>query len=388
MSNAKPLNSRVITVPFILGVIVILLAGVFLLKRFIYGLGAVSGMNDGFPWGLWIAYDVNVGTAFACGGYAMAILIYIFNKGEYTPLLKPAILTSMLGYTLAAVSIFFDIGRYWNMFNIFMPWHMNLHSPMLEVAVCIASYVCVLWIEFSPVLLKYPGIRKRINKKVNADEIEEKLTRVLFIFVALGMLLPTMHQSSLGTLMMLAGSKLSPLYWSKLLPFFFLITAIMLGYAIVIFETSVAGVAFKNTHEFKLLTKISGVIPWLIGIFLLVRIQDINARGALSHIFRFDLPANMFLLETLLLLIALRILWKPENRQNVKKVFIAAFCVLMGAGLYRFDAYITGLNPGNGWHYFPTTPEIIITFGVIAVEILGYLYAVKRFPVLALPSKK
>ncbi|GAB6888336.1 Ni/Fe-hydrogenase cytochrome b subunit [Desulfothermus okinawensis JCM 13304] len=384
MSNAKPLNSRVLTVPFVIGLVVILLAGFFLLKRFIYGLGPVSGMNDGFPWGLWIAYDVNVGTAFACGGYAMAILIYIFNKGEYTPLLKPAILTSMLGYTLAGVSIFFDIGRYWNMLNIFMPWHMNLHSPMLEVAVCIASYICVLWIEFSPVLIKYPGIRKRIN----AEEIEEKLNKFLFIFVALGMLLPTMHQSSLGTLMILAGSKLSPLYWSKLLPFFFLICAIMMGYAIVVFETSVAGVAFKNTHEFKLLTKISGVIPWLIGIFLIIRIQDINARGALSHIFRFDLPGNMFLIETLLLLIALRLLWKAENRQNVKKVFIAAFCVLLGAGLYRFDAYIIGLNPGNGWHYFPATPEIIITFGVIAVEILGYLYFVKKFPVLALPSTK
>ncbi len=383
MSEARPLSSRVITVPFILGVIVILLAGIFLLKRFIYGLGAVSGMNDGYPWGLWIAYDVNVGTAFACGGYAMAILIYIFNKGEYTPLLKPAILTSMLGYTLAAVSIFFDIGRYWNMFNIFMPWHMNFHSPMLEVAVCIASYVVVLWIEFSPVLVKNPGVRRMLK----VEDIEEKLNKVLFIFVALGMLLPTMHQSSLGTLMILAGHKLSPLYWSKLLPLFFLICAIMMGYCIVIFETSVSGVAFKNTHEFKLLTKLSGVIPWLIGIFLIMRIQDINARGALSQIFKGDLPGNMFLIETFLLLIGLIILWKPENRTNVKKVFIAAFCVLLGAGLYRFDTYICGFNPGNGWHYFPTAPELIITFGVISVEILGYLYVVKRFPVLALPSK-
>lgn len=384
MSQARPLNSRVITVPFILGALVIILAGFFLLKRFIYGIGPVSGMNDGYPWGLWIAYDVNVGTAFACGGYAMAILIYIFNKGEYTPLLKPAILTSMLGYTLAGVSIFFDIGRYWNMLNIFMPWHMNLHSPMLEVAVCIASYIFVLWIEFSPVLLKNPGVRKMIK----SEDIEEKLTRVLFIFIALGMLLPTMHQSSLGTLMILGGAKLSPLYWSKLLPLFFLISAIMLGYAIVIFETSVAGIAFKNTHEFKLLTKLSGVIPWLIGIFLLIRIQDINARGALSHIFKFDLPSWMFLIETILLLVALFILSKKENRTSVKKVFMAAFCVLIGAGLYRFDAYITGFNPGNGWHYFPTTPEIVITFGVIAVEILGYLYAVKRFPVLVLPTNK
>ncbi len=383
MSEARPLNTRIITFPFVVGVVLVILALIFLIKRFIYGLGPVSGMNDGYPWGLWIAYDVNVGTAFACGGYAMAILIYIFNKGEYTPLLKPAILTSMLGYTLAAVSIFFDIGRYWNMFNIFMPWHMNLHSPMLEVAVCIASYVVVLWIEFSPVLLKNPGVRKLIK----SEDIEEKLMKVLFIFVALGMLLPTMHQSSLGTLMILAGYKLSPLYWSKFLPFFFLLCALMLGYAIVIFETSVAGVAFNNTHEFKLLQKLSAVMPWLIGIFILMRFQDINARGALSDIFKGDLPGNMYLLENLLLLIALCILRKKENRANNKKVLIAAMCTLFGAGLYRFDAYITAFNPRNGWHYFPTTPEILITLGVIAVELLGYLYVVKRFPVLVLPKR-
>ncbi len=383
MSEARPLNTRVITFPFLVGAVFVVLALIFLVKRFIYGLGPVSGMNDGYPWGLWIAYDVNVGTAFACGGYAMAILIYIFNKGEYTPLLKPAILTSMLGYTMAAVSIFFDIGRYWNMFNIFMPWHMNLHSPMLEVAVCIASYVLVLWIEFSPVLLKNPGVRKLIK----SEDIEEKLMKVLFIFVALGMLLPTMHQSSLGTLMILAGYKLSPLYWSKLLPFFFLLCALMMGYAIVIFEASVAGTAFNNTHEFKLLQKLSGVMPWLIGIFILIRFQDINARGALSYIFKGDLAGNMYLLENLLLLIALCLLWKKENRANNKKVLIAAMCTLFGAGLYRFDAYITAFDPRNGWHYFPTTPEILITLGVISVEVLGYLYVVKRFPVLVLPKK-
>jgi Ni/Fe-hydrogenase subunit HybB-like protein len=164
------------------------------------------------------------------------------------------------------------------------------------------------------------------------------------------------------------------------------VCAILIGYCIVVFETCVSGVAFNNTHEFKLLTKISGVIPWIIGIFLIIRFQDINARGALSYIFKGDLPGNMYLIETILLIIALVILWKPANRTNVKKVFIAAFCALLGAALYRFDAYIIGLNPGNGWHYFPTTPELVITFGIISVEILGYLYVIKRFPVLALPS--
>jgi Ni/Fe-hydrogenase subunit HybB-like protein len=378
MSEPRPLGGRVFTIPFLIGVIVILIAAFFLAKRLLYGLGPVTGMNDGYPWGLWIAYDVNVGTAFACGGYALAILIYIFNKGEYTPLLKPAILTSMFGYILGGLSVAIDLGRYWNMPNIFLPWYGNLHSAMLEVALCITSYCLVLLIEFAPTVLKHFRIKN----------LEQKLNRVLFIFVALGLLLPTMHQSTLGTMMILAGPKLSNLWWSQLLPLFFLLGAILLGYAIVVFETTVSGVAFNNTAELPLLRKLSRFIPWLVGFFLVLRFQDIAAKGAWHLAFQGDVAGNMFLLENILLLLSLILLIPAKNRANARTVFWAAFCLLLGAGLYRFNAYLTGFDPGNGWHYFPATGELFITFGIIAVEILGYLWLVKRFPVMHLPSRR
>ncbi|MCF8030053.1 MAG: Ni/Fe-hydrogenase cytochrome b subunit [Desulfohalobiaceae bacterium] len=378
MSEAKPFGGRVLTIPFILGLLVIIVMLGFLAQRFLLGLGPVSGMNDGYPWGLWIAYDVNVGTAFACGGYAMAILIFIFNKFEYSPLLKPAVLTSFLGYALAGFSIFFDIGRYWNMQNIFLPWHANVHSAMFEVALCIAAYVLVLLIETAPPFLQ----------KLKLHNVENKLSKVLFIFVALGILLPTMHQSSLGSLMVLGGPKMSPLYWSQALPLFFLIGALLLGYAVVIFEATLSGVAFNNPSELKILKKLSAIIPWLVGIFLIVRFQDINARGALEAMFAGDMAGNFFLLESVLLLVALFMLVPAKNRADSRKVFWAAFCALLGAGLYRFDAYIIGFSPGNGWHYFPTTPEILITFGIIAIEILVFVWAAKRAPLLPLSGKK
>jgi len=378
MSEAKPYGGRVLTIPFIVGLLVILVMFGFLVQRFLYGLGPVSGMNDGYPWGLWIAYDVNVGTAFACGGYAMAILIFIFNKFEYSPLLKPAILTSFLGYALAGFSIFFDIGRYWNMQNIFLPWHANVHSAMFEVALCIAAYCLVLLIETAPPFLQ----------KFKLNNIEKKLNKVLFIFVALGMLLPTMHQSSLGSLMVLSGSKMSPLYWSQALPLFFLLAALLLGYTIVVFEATLSGVAFNNPSELNILKKLSAIIPWVVGIFLIIRLQDINARGALDAIFAGDLAGNFFILESLLLIAALALLIPAKNRADSRKVFWGAFCALLGAGLYRFNAYIIGFSPGNGWHYFPTTPEILITFGIIAIEILVFVWAVKRAPLMPFPGKK
>ena len=69
-------------------------AGVILLLRLIFGLGAVTNINDGYSWGIWVVYDVMVGSAFACGGYAVALLVYIFNKGEYHPLVRPALLAA------------------------------------------------------------------------------------------------------------------------------------------------------------------------------------------------------------------------------------------------------------------------------------------------------
>ncbi|MGM0759375.1 MAG: Ni/Fe-hydrogenase cytochrome b subunit [Thermodesulfobacteriota bacterium] len=377
MAETRPAGGRVLTVPFVVGVVIILIAGLYIAKRFIYGLGPVTGMNDGFPWGLWIAYDVNVGTAFACGGYAMAVLIYIFNRFEYSPLLKPAILTSMFGYILGGFSVFIDIGRYWQMHNVFLPWHANIHSALLEVALCIAAYCLVLLIEFAPVILK----------RFPVKNLEIKLNRTLFIFVALGMLLPTMHQSSLGSLMVLAGHKLSPLWWSKLLPLFFLMGAMLLGYAIVIFETSLSSIRFNNPQELKILRRLANIVPWVLGAFIIMRIQDINAQGALGLAFQGDLAGNMFLVEMALLIISLALIAPPANRGNPKKVLWSAFCLLLGVGLYRFSAYIIGYDPGNGWHYFPTFGELIITLGIIAVEILGYLWIVKRFPVLALPER-
>ena len=101
--------------------------------------------------GLWIAFDVVTGTALACGGYAVALLVYILNKGKYHPLVRPAMLTSALGYTLAGVGVGLDVGRWWNLWRVpLFFWHWNLNSVLLEVALCIMAYIVVLWLELAP----------------------------------------------------------------------------------------------------------------------------------------------------------------------------------------------------------------------------------------------
>ncbi len=371
MSSYKPIGGKILTKPFIVMMILAAIAGVLIIKRFVLGLGAVTNLSDGYPWGLWIVYDVLTGTAIACGGYAMALLVYVFNRGQYHPLVRPALMTSMFGYTLAAVSIVIDVGRYWQLYNIFLPWHVNLNSIMFEIAFCVASYVIVLWIEFSPAFLEKWKLAKG----------EKIANRILFIFIALGVLLPTMHQSSLGTLMVIAGEKLSPLWQSGWLPVTYLISAITMGYGIVILESLLASSGLKQPFETPMLTKLARFVPILLGAYLVVRFADLINRGALGLAFAGDLNGNIFILESLLFIVPTILLSIQRYRsKNTVLLWTGAAIVLAGA-LYRFNAYIVGFDPGPGWHYFPSASEIMVTVGIISVEIMAYLIFVKRIPV-------
>ncbi len=382
----KPLGGTVLTKPFLALAGVFGFALVLIAVRYLFGIGAVANLNDGYPWGLWIAYDVVAGTAIACGGYAIALLVYVMNRGEYHPLVRPALLASLFGYTLAGVSIMVDIGRYWNAYKLFLPWHANVNSIMFEVALCVSLYIIVLWIEFAPTILD--GISKhrenmpKFLRGWNVEGLQRTLGKWLFVLIAVGILLPTMHQSSLGSLMLIAGKKLSPLWQTGFLPLLFLISAITMGYAIVIFESLFASVGLKRPVETPLLARVSAVMPPLIGIYLVIRFGDIIFRGQIGAAFRFDLNSIMFLVENALYIASLVYLLPQANRTRPRPLFLSAFCMLLAGTVYRFNAFLIGFNPGAHWSYFPSFSETMITLGIISFEIMAYLYLVKRFPVL------
>jgi len=376
VEESQSLDGKVITKPFMVLAALVLVGVILMLYRYLFGLGAVTNLSDGYPWGLWITYDVLVGTALGCGGYAMALLVYIFNRWEYHPLVRSAILTSVFGYTLAGLAIFLDIGRYWNGYNLFLPWHVNFNSVLVEVALCIAAYVAILWIELAPTVLAGH------HQNPKAREARESLERWLPVIVALGILLPTMHQSSLGTLMIIAGHKLSPLWQTGLLPLFFLLSAITMGFAVTIFESILSSLAFKRPFETPMIAKVGGVMAWIIGVYLVIRLLDLLVRGQMGLIFQGNLNSFMFILENLCYLVAFILMVQPASRDQLRWLFVASTAMLLAGSLYRFNAFLVGFNPGPGWSYFPALPEIFITLGIIALELMGYLYFVKRYPVL------
>ncbi len=375
VEESQSLGGKIVTKPFLVLTALALVAGVLIIYRYVFGLGAVTNLSDGYPWGLWITYDVLVGTALGCGGYAMAILIYLFNRWHYHPLVRSAVLTSVFGYTLAGVAIFLDIGRYWNGYHLFLPWYVNFNSVLVEVALCIAAYVVVLWLELAPTVLEGSSHPK-------AHPARERLERWLPVIVAVGILLPTMHQSSLGTLMIIADYKLSPLWQTHLLPLLFLMSAISMGYAVTVFESVLSSLAFKRPFETPLIGQVGGVMAWLIGAYLILRFGDVLVRGQMGLIFRGDLNSFMFLLENLFFLAPVILLASPARRTDLRWLFAAAASMLVAGSLYRFNAFLIGFSPGPGWSYFPALPEILITLGIVALELMGYLYFVKRFPVL------
>jgi Ni/Fe-hydrogenase subunit HybB-like protein len=367
-----PLGGKYISPLTINLALLVAFAGVILLIRLIFGLGATTHISDGYSWGIWIVYDVMVGSAFACGGYAIALLVYIFNKGEYHPLVRPALLGSLFGYTLAGASVIVDLGRYWNTWHIFVPPWAQPNSVMFEVAVCITLYVIVMWIEFSPVFLE----------KLGMQDIKRRLGRWMFLFIALGVLLPSMHQSSLGSMLVVFGTQVNPLWQTLLLPVLYLMTAISVGYAVVIFESTLASSGFKRPYELGIISRLSTVMWGFTVVYLVVRVVDLIWRGAIVEAFQPSIVALMFWIEMAVFVAPVILLAKPANRRRPDKLFLAAVFLMTGALLLRLNAALVGYNAGDGWQYFPSFLEIMFSVGIVALEILGYIVLVRWLPVL------
>ncbi len=363
------------TATFVCALLIMAMVAI-LFVRFIFGLGAVTNLNDGYPWGIWVVFDVVIGSAFACGGFSVAMLVYIFNRGEYHPMVRPALLASLFGYTLAGVGVIFDLGRYWNFWHILWPTYANPNSVMFEVALCISCYITVMWIEFSPVFMEQWGLK--VQKK--------KLEKVLFFFIALGTLLPMMHQSSLGTLLVVMGGQVNPLWQTPVVPLLYLLSAVTIGYGVVLFESCIASSAYRREIEMHLLQPMAKIMLGTLAAFLCVRFGDLVVRGALGHAFSPSLEAFFFWLETAGFVLPYALVGTANARRNPARLFLAGVSIMVAGVLLRVNGFLIGYDTGPGWHYFPSIAEMLVTIGMFAIEVLGYIIITRRFPVLPRPA--
>jgi len=347
--------------------LVILSAGFYSsLLRFTKGLGAATHLTDRFPWGLWIGFDVICGVGLAAGGFTLAAVVYVFNLRRFHPILRPSILTAFLGYALVAVALLFDLGKPYNIWHPLIMW--NPHSVMFEVAWCVMLYLTVLALEFSPAVFERLGMERPL-----------KLLKAITIpLVIVGVLLSTLHQSSLGSLFLIVPSKLHPYWYSPLLPLFFFISAVGVGMATVIFESNLSARAFGKEIEMPLLATLGKAMAGVLGVYGILRFLDLWRRGALAHLREPSMETLLFALEIALgVLIPLFLLLVRRVRENRQGLFAAAVLVITGFLLNRLNVSITGLEASSGVHYFPRWTEVAVTLSIVGVGFLLFSLAVR-----------
>ncbi len=345
--------------------------------RFTRGLGASTNLSDQFPWGLWVGFDVLCGVGLAAGGFAVTAMVHIFGIERYKPILRPTVLTAFLGYLLVILALLFDLGR---PYRIWHPLVMrNPHSVMFEVAWCVMLYSTVLALEFSPVVFE----------RLRLERPRRILRSISVPLVILGVLLSTLHQSSLGSLFLIMPQKLHPLWYTPMLPVFFFITALGVGFAMVIFESYLSGKVFGKQLELPLLSDLARVVVVVQSVYLVWRLQDLGARGVLHHAVDGSLPSLTFLVEILvgsffpLVLFAI-----PRLRRNPHTLFLGSAGAVSGFVLNRLNVGITGLELGTGARYFPTWMEIAVTMSIVALGFALFGLACKHLPIFEAPGPK
>ncbi|WDP92557.1 MAG: Ni/Fe-hydrogenase cytochrome b subunit [Desulfobacter sp.] len=389
--KSSPLKKPLWT-PGVLVMLVFMFAGfIAVIARFTGGIGYVSNLSNARPWGIWVGIDVATGVALAAGGFTTAALAHIFGRHYYEPVTRPALLTAALGYTFVVLGLLVDIGRSWAIWKPMFNWNTN--SVLFEVAMCVMIYLHVLYIEFLPIVaeqfkgrVNLPGILSIFNGLADgiltlADAI---LDKIMWIFVILGVVLSCMHQSSLGSLMLVAPTKLHPLWYTPILPLLFLTSAIAVGYPMVVFETTLATSSFKMDGEIKILTPLTRITVFLLGLYLLLKLGDMTVRGTWGYLAQGTFQTNSFIIEMLFgVIIPWVMLMIPAVRQSRKGVFTAAALIVGGVALNRINVFIVGFTaPLSESGYFPSPGELLITLGLIATLMFVYRIAVTYLPVL------
>jgi Ni/Fe-hydrogenase subunit HybB-like protein len=354
--------------------------GVILL-RFVFGLGAVTNLSDQFTWGLWISFDVMSGVALAAGGFVIAATVYIFRIKRFEPLARPAILTGLLGYLLVIVGLVVDLGRPYNIWRPLVHWQH--HSVLWEVGFCVASYTTVLLIEFLPVILERLNQIESITRRLPTLPLYRLLKKVSIVFVILGVLLSTLHQSSLGSLWVLLPEKLSPLWYSLYLPVFFWISAVAVGLAMTIVESTLSSKAFKRGLELDLLADLAKAASVVLLIYLIARGADLIARGAWPLLFEPNVQAIAFWVEMGLGVIVPAILFaiKPLRHKPGTLFSGALMVVVFGVVLNRLNVGIVGMWPYTGNIYFPSWMEIVVTITLVSFGVIAFGLAARYLPV-------
>ncbi len=351
--------------------VILMAAGVIAaIERYTLGLGPTTHLADTFPWGLWIGFDILVGVGLAAGGFTIAAAVYIFNLEKFRPILRPTILTAFLGYLLVIAGLMVDLGRPWAIWHALIYW--NPRSVMFEVAWCVMLYTTVLALEFSPVVLE----RFRLKRALKV------IKTITIPLVVLGVILSTLHQSSLGSLFLIIPGRMHPLWYSNIIPFLFIISCVAAGLCMTIFESFLSSRAFGREIELPLLSQLAKVVVVVLGLYFTVRIQDLMNRDALHYVFEPGYQSIMFIGEIVLgVVVPFFLLLFEKVRTSRAGLFYSSVLVLLGFVAHRMNTAITSMEHWPARTYIPSWQELSITLGLAAAGFVAFSFVARYFDV-------
>jgi Ni/Fe-hydrogenase subunit HybB-like protein len=303
------------------------------------------------------------------GGFTVAATVHVFNLKRYRPILRVALLTALLGYSFMAVALAIDIGRPYRIWHPVVMW--GEHSVLFEVAWCVILYLNVLALELAPAVCERFGWRK-LRRAVSAISAP---------VVILGVILSTLHQSSLGSLFLILPEKLYPLWYTPLLPVFFFVSAICAGLAMVIIASWQGNRALGKRLEPQVLEGLGRALAVMLMIYLCGRFLDLQDRGALALLRRNRIETWLFGLEISLMLAPMLMLFQRRVRSHPGRLYACALMVILGFIANRLNVTITGLEASSGTHYIPKWSEVSVTLSMVALGFAVFRYFAQHFPI-------
>ncbi len=338
------------------------------ITRMLFGLGSITNQSDATPWGLWKGMNVIPGIALAAGGFVVTAVIYIFRRHEYKRYARVSVLLAFLGYITAATALVVELGLPWMVWHPVIYWQH--HSALFEVAWCVMLYLVVLFLEFVPVPLEETGKFPRVRNFLNRFKI---------VLVILGVMISTLHQSSLGTLFLITPEKLHALWYSNLLPVLFFISAVAVGPLMVILGVLTISKLYNKAMEKEKLAKLGLISALVLIVYSGIRFIDMAATDKFAIAFSGTWQTILFWIEMLLIFFIPVIAMSVRRfRYSNAALWITTVSAVLGIGLNR--ANIAGIMlVQTGATYVPTIFELFISLGIISAAVLVFLFCVERF---------
>jgi Ni/Fe-hydrogenase subunit HybB-like protein len=359
-------------------VALILLVGIpAIVYRFAFGIGYASNLTQLNPWGIWIGFDVLCGVALAAGGFTVATAVYVFGLDDYHPIVRPAVLTGFLGYAFVVIGLCADLGRPWKL-PVPMVYSFGTGSVMFEVGWCVALYLTVLALEFSPAVLEWLGLRK----------LRAFMMKMTLALTILGLCLSTLHQSSLGALFLMMPHRVHPLWYSGFVPVFFFVSAIAAGLSMVIVEGGLAHRFFPSkldeAHRAgadKLTLGLARASAVVLFAYLFLKLQGFVDGGRADLLFTGY--GYWFMFEVLGFIAAPALLYAlAVRRENATLARWVAAWTVLGIVVNRLNLSVITFNWNAAERYIPSAIEILISVTIVTIGVTAYRWIVNRMPVL------